>query len=136
MSNVNWAWLAWARDLADFAVVALIIYWLLRSIRGTRALPMLIGIGVVVLSYWGTVFAGLDTLQWLLKNFLNLLPFIIIVIFQADIRRALVQVGTPFFSFLSSVESQKIFDELIRAVVGLAGQRIGALVILERNSPL
>jgi len=82
-----------------------------------------------------TVYAQLYTLNWLLKNFLNLLPFIIIVIFQSDIRRALVQVGNPFFSALSSVESRKIFDELVRATVQLANNCIGAIIVLERNSP-
>lgn len=123
-------------QVADLLLVSLLLYACLRFIRGTRALSMLGALLLMVVLYWGTVYGRLFTLQWLLKNLVNLLPFIIIVIFQADIRRALVQVGNPFFSALTTVESRKIFDELVRAVVGLANQRIGAIIVLERNSPL
>jgi len=125
------------RDFADLTLVALIIYWCLRSIRGTRALSMLFGLFMMSLLYWGTLYFELYTLRWLLKKFLDLLPFIVIVIFQADIRRALVQVGSnPFFSIWASVETRRIFDDLIRTVVALANKRMGALIVLERNAPL
>jgi uncharacterized protein (TIGR00159 family) len=120
----------------DLFLVSLLLYMCLRFLRGTRALSMLGALLMMVLLYWGSIYGRLYTLQWLLKNLVTLLPFIIIVIFQADIRRALVQVGNPFFTAISTVEGRKIFDELVRAVVGLANQRIGAIIVLERNTPL
>ena len=76
-------------DLLDIAVVATVIYWILRLIRGTRAVYMLVGLATAVVIYWISARAELFTLNWILANFFGSLLLVIVVVFQNDIRRAL-----------------------------------------------
>ena len=86
------------QDAVDIGIVAFIIYSLIELIRGTRAARMLIGLCVVVLIYLSSRLFDLYTLNWILDNFLSSVLLVIVIIFQHDIRRALVQVGSrPFF---------------------------------------
>jgi len=127
----------WLLDLLDIFLVAFIIYRILLLIKGTRAVQMLLGLAVILLLYAGSQVTGLYTLRWLLENFLSSLILIIIVIFQNDIRRALIHVGkNPFFADLSYREDTEVIEQLIRSCVHMAGRRIGALVVVERETGL
>lgn len=121
-------------DVLDILIVAFIIYRTMLLIKGTRAEQMLLGLAMIVIIYFLSQWAGLLTLRWILNNFLSSLILIIIVIFQHDIRRALAQIGRP--SILgTSHKAGKIheLEELIKATFTLARERIGALMVLERN---
>src|SRR5262245_6180968 len=90
------------RDLLDILVVSLVVYEVLKLIRGTRAVQMAIGGGVFVALYYGSQWAHLETMNWLMRNLLSYLVFAIIVLFQSDIRRALAHIGrAPFFRYLA-----------------------------------
>ncbi len=122
-------------DLLDIVVVAFIIYWLLRLIRGTRAVYMLVGLFVLIAVYVFSAFAELFTLNWLLSNIFGSLLLVVVVIFQNDIRRALTQVGrSPFFSSIVPTQDVEIVEELVKTSVSLANKKIGALIVLERNA--
>ena len=103
-------------------------------IRGTRAMQMIIGLVVILLAYVASQMLGLFTLNWMLDNFLGSILVVIIVIFQSDIRRALTQVGrTPLFGIADRIERGQAMEEITKAVVSLAGKRVGALIVLERE---
>jgi len=124
------------QDAIDIGIVAFLIYSLIELIRGTRAARMLVGLGVVVLIYLSSRVFDLYTLNWILDNFLSSVLLVIVVIFQHDIRRALVQVGSrPFFASDHRLAGQDL-EEIIRAVVTMASRRIGGLIVFERETGL
>jgi uncharacterized protein (TIGR00159 family) len=97
---------------------------------------MLIGLCVVFLVYLSSRLFDLYTLNWILDNFLSSVLLVIVIIFQHDIRRALIQVGSrPIFGSDLRLGGQDL-EEIVRAVVTLASRRIGGLVVLERETGL
>src|SRR5271167_3642264 len=81
------------QDGLDVLIVAYVIYRLALLIRGTRTMQMVVGLGILAAAFVTSQMLGLFTLNWLLNNFLGSLIVILVVIFQADIRRALTGVG-------------------------------------------
>ncbi|WP_305041562.1 diadenylate cyclase CdaA [Geoalkalibacter sp.] len=131
LKNIRWL------DLLDIGLVAFIIYRIILLIKGTRAVQMLLGLAVILIVYVASQVGGLYTLHWLLDNFLSSIILVIIVIFQNDIRRALMHVGrNPFFAGLSYREETEVIDELVKACLVMANRRIGALIVIERETGL
>ena len=124
------------RDTLDIALVALGIYWLLMLIRGTRAVQILVGLIVLMAASATAQYFQLDTLRLTLEYFLPSAPLIIIVLFQADIRRALARVGRGFFPAVSAEQESQIVEDVVRAAQALAQKRVGALIVLERETGL
>src|SRR5438093_8183121 len=122
-------------DLVDILVVSVLIYELLKLIRGPRAVQMALGGGVLVALFYGSRWAHLETVNWLIRNLVGYLVFAVIVIFQSDIRRALAHLGrAPFFRYFAKPESaEESIEELVVAASMLATQRIGAIVAIERQ---
>ncbi|PLX88094.1 MAG: TIGR00159 family protein [Desulfuromonas sp.] len=124
-------------DLLDIGIVAFIIYRIILLIKGTRAVQMLLGLAVILMVYVASRVGDLHTLNWFLSNFLSSIILVIVVIFQNDIRRALMHVGrNPFFAGLTHVEESEIIDELVSAALSMAKRRIGALMVIERETGL
>ena len=93
-------------DLVDILVVSVLIYELLKLIRGTRAVQMALGGAVLVALFYGSRWAHLETVNWLIRNLVGYLVFAVIVLFQSDIRRALAHLGrAPFFRYFAKPES-------------------------------
>jgi len=125
----------WSLDLLDILLVAFIIYRLILLIKGTRTVQMLLGLAVLLVVYVASQIGGLFTLNWLLDNFLSSIILVIVVIFQNDIRRALMHMGrNPFFADQSFREGDKAVDELVKGCTALAGRRYGALLVIERET--
>jgi uncharacterized protein (TIGR00159 family) len=125
--------------IIDAAIVYYVIYRLLLLIKGTRAVPMLIGLLAMIVLYFLSqdAFMGLPTFNWLLEKFIGSLFLIIVVVFQADIRRALVAFGgAQFFTNFRSASEAQVLDELVKVSTVLAEKRIGALIIIERDANL
>jgi diadenylate cyclase len=123
--------------IADISIVYYVIYRLLLLIQGTRALQMLIGLLLIVLGYFFSEFFGLVTMHWIISNFIFQVFLIIIVVFQSDIRRALIRLGNnPFLAGGGNREAQLILEELVRAAVALSDQRVGALIVIERSADI
>jgi diadenylate cyclase len=122
-------------DIADILVVSVLIYEVLKLIRGTRAVQMALGGGVLVLLFYGSRWAHLDTVNWLIRNFLGYIVFAVIVLFQSDIRRALAHLGrAPFFRYFAKEESaEESIEELVVAASMMSSQRIGAIIAIERQ---
>jgi diadenylate cyclase len=122
-------------DLVDILVVSILIYEVLKLIRGTRAVQMAFGASILVLLFYGSRWGQLETTHWLIRNLFGYIVFAVIVLFQADIRRALAHLGrAPFFRYFAKEESaEESIEELAMAVSMLSAQRIGAIVAIERQ---
>lgn len=125
------------QDILDIIVVYYLTYRIIILIKGTRAVNMLMGLAVIVVSYFFSSYMELFTLNWILSNFLSSIIIISVIIFQSDIRRALTKVGkTAFFAGSSTKESLLIIEELVKAATFLSSRRIGALIVIERDTGL
>ena len=121
------------RDLLDIALVALVIYYLLLLIRGTRAVQMLLGILFVAAAYGIADFFGLKTLRDILAAFILVLPIAIIVLFQQEIRHALASFGrNPLWGIGTHRKVESTINEVVLAATTLAERRIGALIVVQR----
>ena len=124
------------RDIVDIGVVTIAIYWLLLLIRGTRAVQILVGVLMLIALSLASEAFSFPTLGLILRNFTESAVIIIIILFQNDIRRALARVGRGFFPTATNQRESVIVEEIVRATQTLAQQRIGALVVLERETAL
>ena len=122
-------------DLLDILVVWVLIYEVLKLIRGTRAVQMALGGLSLVALFYGSRWAHLDTVNWLIRNLLGYVVFAFIVLFQSDIRRALAHLGrAPFFRYFAKVESaEESIEEIVVAASMLSASHIGAIIVIERQ---
>ncbi len=123
-------------DVLDIAVVSFVTYELLLLIRGTRAVQMALSGGFLIALFFLSRWLHLETVNWLIRNLAGYVVFAVIVLFQADIRRALAHFGrAPFFRwFARSLNGDEdIVEELVVAATTLAARRIGAIVVIERD---
>ena len=124
-------------DVFDILVVTYVVYRALLVARGTRAMQMGTGLGVVLLVYVVSKWANLTTLFYLLSALLASLPLIVVVIFQNDIRRGLMRVGArAFLGGMTRQQESKAIDEVVAAATELARHRGGALVAFEQEANL
>jgi uncharacterized protein (TIGR00159 family) len=125
------------RNIADIVLVFLLVYAVLKLVRGTRAAPMAAGIGAFALLYWLAVKQDLSTLEFVLRGALLYLGVAIIVLFQSEIRQALITFGNrfrvPFTRVYRGQFGEGLYDEIVLAATTLASTKTGALVIIERN---
>jgi uncharacterized protein (TIGR00159 family) len=123
-------------SLLDIAVLAIIIYQLLLLVRGTRAVQMVVGVVAVVVAHIITRpgLLHLPAVHSVLGNLLLYIPFAIIVLFQNNIRQALMHVGrNPLSALFPRRGYDTIAEEVALAATALASRRLGALIVLERN---
>lgn len=120
------------RDALDIALVTFLLYQVIQMLRGTRALAVLSGLGALALLYVLSRNLGLYTLSWLLQHVFGSLFILIVVIFQADIRQALGEMGTRHFLRRRELKNDAL-EEIIQACVNMARLRVGALIVIERG---
>ncbi|NRA09383.1 MAG: TIGR00159 family protein [Myxococcales bacterium] len=124
------------RDSIDIALVAAAIYWVLALIRGTRAGQILVGLIALFTVFMISQIFQLVTVSLILDTFLSSLVVILVILFQHDIRRALARVGRGLFPSVSAREESEMLEEIVRASQALSRRRIGALVVIERETQL
>src|SRR4030042_736781 len=129
--STYFAQLRW-QDAADIILVAIIIYQVLLFLKGTQAIPVLAGIVLLFLVYLGARRLELFTLEWLLDGLVKSFLLIVIILFQADIRRVLSRMGRKALAS-SDASEPLILEEISDAVETLASQRLGSLILLERQ---
>lgn len=130
---VNLDKLTWSA-VVDILIVSALIYQLLLLIRGTRAVQMALGLGFLAVFFYVTRWLNLGMIQWILTNILPYFVFGIIVLFAAEIRRALANIGkNPLLRRFSQNPFVETYDEIVLAATTLASQRIGGLIVIERD---
>src|SRR4029079_19328188 len=129
--------LAEPRNIADVVLVFLLVYAVLKLVRGTRAAPMAAAIGAFPLLYWFAAQRNLGTLEFIRCGALLYIGVAIIVLFQSEIRQALITFGNrfrmPFTRRHHGQFGEGVYDEVILAATSLASTKTGALIIIERN---
>jgi len=122
------------QDGVDIALLALGIYSVANVIRGTRAVPMLIGLGMLYGLYLLSDRLEIYTVHLLLRYVLGWSIVLIVIVFQGDIRRMLTQVGTGrVFSQRDRSAQNQAVEEIVRAMSHLASARVGALIVLQNE---
>ena len=135
MSTVRFA------DIIDIGIVAFIVYQAIRLVRETRAGQLIKGIFVLVIMLQLSSWFGLNTMQYILQNTMQLGFFALLIIFQPELRNGLERMGRgtvgKLFSLKSGEESVDItINEVVRAVDAMAKTKTGALICIERITKL
>ena len=125
------------RNALDIALVFIIVYVVLKLLRGTRAVPTVVGMVILALLYWLAVAQDLATLQFVLQWTVFVYPFLVIILFQSEIRQALIYFGNrlqiPLTRRAKGQLGETIYDEIVLAATTLSSEKTGALIVVERN---
>jgi diadenylate cyclase len=119
-------------DVIDILLVAVLIYQFLALIRGTRAVPILIGVAGIALAFYGAHVAELRTVNWLVGTLLPYAIFALIVVFQNEIRFALARIGRKL-TFSRTAHDSEAYDDIVLAANLFSQSQTGALIVIERE---
>lgn len=126
------------KDLVDIFVVSTVIYQLLKILHGTRSMQVVVGIVLLgIISWMGTSYQ-LYSINWLLENFFDSFIIILVILFQEEIRSALVSFGNrqSFFRQLKSDDREEDINELVDGVWSLKRNKKGALIVLKNQNAI
>jgi diadenylate cyclase len=129
------------RDIVDILIVAVVIYKLFTLIKETRAEQLIKGIGVLLVLTKVSEWLQLYTINWILGNAMTVGTLAILIVFQPELRRGLEYIGRSRFFSKSLIEIRgenmsRVVDEIVEATASLSRQKIGALLVLERQTGL
>lgn len=134
ISTIGW------RDVIDILLVAVLLYKLYMILKDTRALTLLKGLVVLLVATLVSKWFGLNVINWLLQKSMTVLLVALPIVFQPELRRALEQLGRGrLFGrdvFMSEEETQSLLSSTMAAVTVLAKNKIGALIVFERQTRL
>lgn len=128
-------------DIIDILIVAFVIYKLMGLIKQTRAQQLMKGVIVLVVAAFFSGLFNLHTLNWILKGAVTLGAVAILVVFQPELRRALEYMGRSKFvkAPLKQMDKEKgkqITSHIVRAVENFSKDRVGALIVFEKETIL
>ena len=127
------------RDVLDILIVAIIIYALIRITKGTRALQVLKGLGMILILAIVFAIFNFQTVSWILNWLVSASAIVLVILFQPEIRRALEKLGSSKIFGMSIGVTQggeKIITELMRAITDMAKHKVGALIVFQRKTGL
>jgi diadenylate cyclase len=118
----------------DIILTAFIIYQFIIIVRGRRSAAMLAGLLILVLVYLISVYAKMELLRTILATLAPYTAFGLIVMFQSEIRRLLARIGQRrVLAFGTRLHRRETVEEILLAVQQLSSQKVGALIVLERE---
>lgn len=128
-------------DVLDIIIVAYLVYKILGFIQETRAQQLVRGLVVLGIVFFLSDFLKLYLLNWLLRNFVTMGLFALIVLFQPELRRGLEQLGrrnivSGQFRSLDKENAIEVVKEIVAAVDDFSATRTGALIVFERETML
>ncbi|MFC5704443.1 diadenylate cyclase CdaA [Cohnella faecalis] len=132
-------WTTSIKDIADILIVSYLIYRMILLVRGTKAVQLIRGIFLLVLTWALSTWLNLYTLKWLMNQVFTFGVVTVLIIFQPELRRALEQLGRGKLFTRSSPEEQDVshqIGEIMKAVNYMSQRKIGALIVFERNTGL
>ena len=124
------------RDLLDIFMVAVLCYYGIRFVRGTRAMAALNGLLALLALYAGAQFLGLFTLVWLLQNVFSYIFLVIVILFHQDIRQALSNMNFRMLFRRKKDDRSDLIKTLSTTAFWLASRRIGAIIVIARSVEL
>ncbi len=126
------------KDLLEVMVIALVLFYLYKWIRGTFAIQAALGLLFIILINAGVSLLGFATLNFMLRSVLDVGVLAVFIIFQPEIRKLLYNLGqnTSFDRFIGRTGSDSMIDEVINAVRNMAQTKTGALIVFSRTSSL
>nr|WP_198010878.1 MULTISPECIES: diadenylate cyclase CdaA [unclassified Exiguobacterium] len=137
----NVHWYDYLNDVLDIVVVTYVIYKLMMIVRGTKAVQLIKGISIILVSWFLSGFFGLKTLQFLLNQVITYGLLGIIIIFQPELRRGLEHLGrtSNLFGRTSTSDEDKqrqMIEAIVSSAQYMSKRRIGALIAIERDTGL
>ena len=120
-------------NVIDILLVAIVIYQFLMLVRGTRAAPMLVGVAAVALAFYIARIGELTTLSWLVSTLIPYVVFALIVVFQAEIRHALANLGSRLTLSRAGNSESDAYDDIVLAANLFSQNQTGALIVIERE---
>lgn len=135
-------------DVLDIVLVALLLYYIYKLVKGTAAINIFIGIVIIYLVWKLTQFLAMEMLSSVLGEFIGVGMFALIVVFQQEIRKFLLMIGSTNFgrrrNFLkqlkiirdSTEESLTDIDAVVSACEHMSKSYTGALIVIKRNTSL
>ncbi|MCK0130607.1 diadenylate cyclase CdaA [Flavobacteriaceae bacterium F08102] len=133
-------------DIVDIVLVAVLLYYVYKLIRGTAAINIFIGIAIVYLIWKLTEALKMELLSDILGKFLGGGFIALIIVFQQEIRRFLLMVGSTSFASKGFLKQLKIFkteeefvtdvESIVKACESMSKTKTGALIVFERNNNL
>jgi diadenylate cyclase len=135
LQNIGW------RDILDVLIVAVLLYQLLKLIRGTQAAQLLVGLGVIIALGLLAEVLNLRLLQFIFANGGQAIVIAAVILFQPELRRALDQVGRlgavrSLLGQHAGLQAERSVDEVIRAALSLSERKTGALIVFEGETGL
>ncbi len=122
------------QDVLDMVLVWIVVYRILILIRRTGTIQMLSGLGILAVGYIISISLELFTFNWLLEKFFSNLFVIIVILFQAEIRRALAHIGSnPFLTGGTGILETQMIEEIVKGVTLSSERGYGALIVLEKE---
>jgi len=129
-----------ALDLVDILVVTYFLYRLYQMLKNTRAASLVKGLLVLLLAALASKSLHLHVINWLLEKSMTVVLVALPVVFQPELRRALEQIGRGRLFrktvVLDEEEVEHMLSALVTAVMAMSRNRIGALIVLERETGL
>lgn len=126
------------KTVVEISILWFVIYNIMLFFEGTRAIQVLRGIIILLVSLLLFQKLGLEILDWILRKIFAISIIAILIIFHPEIRQGLAQLGKrhPFGTTLREEELDFILKEIGIATESLCKDKIGALIVIEKNDPL
>jgi diadenylate cyclase len=125
------------QDILDIGVLTYILYKVLLYLKGTRTFKVLLGCAVLFITYFITDYYQIITINWILNNFISSIIVILVVVFSPEIRKGLVIVGRgAMVKNVRIPKSTEHLEEVFRAVKTMQINKIGALIVFQREDDL
>lgn len=127
------------RDVFDIIIMAVILYALIKFLSKTRAMRVVIGLGVILLFAWLAELLNLATVTWMFSWILPAGAIFVVILFQPEIRRALEKLGRGkiFGGMRAAVgDGERLVDQFSRAILNMAKHKVGAIIVFERKTGL
>ncbi len=124
------------RNMVDIFIVAVIFYMAYKFLAKTRAIQLMKGVVIIFIIAILSMLLRLDTLNWLIENLALYGAIAVIILFQPELRRLITQFGQR--NWIASDTTKETFplDEVVNALTAMAEERIGSLIVIERNTGL
>ena len=134
--NMSASFWDYFRNVVDILIVAYIFYWSYNFLLNTKAIQLLKGVIVIFIVAVISGLLKLETLSWLIKNITSYLVITVIILFQPELRRLITRFGQKNWLVNDSVKEAFQLDELVNAVFAMAEEKVGSLIVIERNTGL